>query len=73
MTDLKPLTFWSVALRTIVVHTVTYFAVGLLAALTVYWVRHAYLRWLNWGLALLFVVVLALPVLGLVAGQAPAP
>lgn len=31
MTDTKSPTFWAIALRTIVVHTVTYFGVGLLA------------------------------------------
>jgi hypothetical protein len=43
------------------------------AALTWYWVNHPTKRWLTWGLALAFVTVLVLPVLGLLAGRAPAP
>jgi len=44
----------------------------LLSALTVYWVRHSEVRWLNWVLSILFIVVLLLPLLGLLARQAVA-
>ena len=44
----------------------------LLSALTVYWVRHSEVRWLNWVLSILFIVALLLPLLGLLARQAVA-
>jgi hypothetical protein len=44
-----------------------------LAALLWYWVNHPGKKWLTWGLGIAFVVVLCLPVLGLMAGQATAP
>jgi hypothetical protein len=44
----------------------------LLAAITYYWVNHPEKRWLTWVLAILFVVALALPALGLLVGQAGA-
>jgi hypothetical protein len=39
----------------------------LLSTLLFYWVRHPRKRWLNWLLMVLFVVALALPVLGLLS------
>ncbi|MBN1428587.1 MAG: hypothetical protein JXB07_09380 [Anaerolineae bacterium] len=45
----------------------------LLAVLTVYWVRHSHLRQLNWGAAILMIVVLLLPILGLLASQITVP
>jgi hypothetical protein len=42
----------------------------LLSALTIYWVKNAQVRWLNWVLNTLFVIALLLPLLGLLAGQA---
>lgn len=44
----------------------------LLSGLLVYWVRHPDERWLSWTLGVLFVTVMALPVLGLIAAQRPA-
>jgi hypothetical protein len=41
----------------------------LLAVLTVYWVQHPRVRWLNWVLGILFILALLLPVLGLLASQ----
>jgi hypothetical protein len=45
----------------------------LLSALTVYWVKNPQVRWLNWVLSLLFMVVLLLPLLGLLARQSTMP
>lgn len=45
----------------------------LLAALTVYWVRHSQVRWLNWGAAILFVVFMLFPILGLLTSQMATP
>lgn len=45
----------------------------LLSALTIYWVRHPHVRWLNWGLSVLFLVVMLLPVLGLLASRTLTP
>jgi len=42
----------------------------LLSIITYYWVRHADSRWLNWGLGILFFIVLLLPALGLLLSQA---
>lgn len=41
----------------------------LLATLLVFWVNHPEKRWLNWTLGVLFVVLMALPILGLLAGR----
>jgi hypothetical protein len=41
----------------------------LLSIVTYYWVRHPDSRWLNWGLGILFFIVLLLPALGLLLGQ----
>ena len=35
-----------------------------------YWVTHPDKRWLTWGFGVVFVIVLALPALGLLVGQA---
>jgi hypothetical protein len=43
---------------------------GLLAFALWYWVNHPEKRWLNWALGVAFVLVLALPILGLLARQA---
>jgi hypothetical protein len=45
----------------------------LLSILTTYWVIRPDLRWLNWILGVLFIVVLVLPGLGLLLGQFSAP
>jgi hypothetical protein len=42
----------------------------LLSTITYYWVNHSEKRWLTWVLAILFVVAVALPVLGLLVSQA---
>jgi hypothetical protein len=39
----------------------------LLSALLCYWVNHPERKWLNWLLGILFLVMMALPVLGLIA------
>ena len=39
----------------------------LLSGLLCYWVNHAEKKWMNWTLGALYVVILALPVLGLLA------
>lgn len=39
-----------------------------LSVLTFYWVRNPHLMWLNWGLGILFVLLLLFPVLGLLVG-----
>ncbi|MBZ5683365.1 MAG: hypothetical protein LAO24_25070 [Acidobacteriia bacterium] len=39
----------------------------LLSALLCYWVNHSEKKWLNWLLGTLFVIMMALPVLGLLA------
>jgi hypothetical protein len=41
----------------------------LLSIITTYWVDHHSLRWLNWVLGVLFIIVLLLPALGLFLGQ----
>jgi hypothetical protein len=41
----------------------------LLAVITYTWVRHSDATWLNWGLGILFFIVLLLPALGLVLSQ----
>ena len=43
----------------------------LLSALLYYWVNHPRLRWLNWTLGMVFVVLMALPVLGLLTRGVP--
>ncbi len=45
----------------------------LLSALVFYWVRHPNIRWLNWGLSILFLIVLLLPLLGMLASRAVTP
>ena len=40
----------------------------LLSALLCYWIRHPDQKWLNWLLGIVFFVIMALPVLGLLAG-----
>ncbi len=42
----------------------------LLSALTVYWVRHPQAKWLSWVLVAIFTVIVLLPTLGLLTGQA---
>ncbi len=42
----------------------------LLSALLCYWVNHPEKKWLNWVLGMLFLVMMALPVLGLLARKA---
>lgn len=37
----------------------------LLSVLLCYWVNHAEKKWLNWLLGILFVIAMALPILGL--------
>jgi len=39
----------------------------LLAALLCYWVNHPGKKWMNWSLGIVFFVVIALPILGLLA------
>jgi hypothetical protein len=41
----------------------------LLASLLFYWVNHPEKRWLSWTLGAIFFVSLALPIIGLLAGQ----
>lgn len=41
----------------------------LLSVITYTWVRHADSRWLNWGLGVLFFIVLLLPALGLLMSR----
>ncbi len=41
----------------------------LLSSLLFYWVRHPGKRWLSWVLGVAFVIVMALPAMGLLAGQ----
>jgi hypothetical protein len=45
----------------------------LLSTITAFWVTHANLRWLNWVLGVLFIIVLLLPALGLLLGQVGIP
>jgi hypothetical protein len=45
----------------------------LLSVVTAFWVSHANLRWLNWVLGILFIIVLLLPGLGLLLGQVSMP
>jgi hypothetical protein len=45
----------------------------LLSVVTTYWVIRPDLRWLNWLLGVLFIIVLLLPTLGLLLGQFGAP
>jgi hypothetical protein len=40
---------------------------GLLAGLVYYWVNHPEKKWMNWVLGILFVIAIALPVLGTLA------
>lgn len=42
----------------------------LLSILVFYWVRNPRIRWLNWGLSVLFFIVILLPILGMLASQA---
>jgi hypothetical protein len=42
----------------------------LLSIILCYWVNHPDKRWLNWVLGVVFVIVLALPILGLLVGRA---
>jgi hypothetical protein len=44
----------------------------LLSVLTIYWVKHSHIRWLNWVLSVIFFIVLLLPLLGLFARQVDA-
>jgi hypothetical protein len=44
----------------------------LLSVITYTWVRHADSRWLNWGLGILFFIVLLLPALGLLLSRVAA-
>ncbi len=39
----------------------------LLSALLCYWVNHPEKKWLNWLLGILFLIAMAMPVLGLLA------
>ncbi|AKB82808.1 hypothetical protein MSBR3_2230 [Methanosarcina barkeri 3] len=41
----------------------------LLSALSYYWVKHPELSWLNWALGTLFLISMALPVLGFLASK----
>jgi hypothetical protein len=43
-----------------------------LSLLLFYWVNHPEKRWLNWALAIIFVILLALPILGLLVTR-PTP
>jgi hypothetical protein len=45
----------------------------LLSIVTTYWVTHPNVRWLNWVLGVVFVIVLVLPALGLILGQFSPP
>jgi len=40
-----------------------------LSVITYYWVNHPEMRWLNWVLGILFIIVLVFTALGLLAGQ----
>lgn len=42
----------------------------LLSLLTVYWVKHSKIKWLNWSLIIIFVITLLLPVMGIIAANA---
>jgi hypothetical protein len=42
----------------------------LLSALLVYWVNHSQKKWLNWLLGILFLIAMALPILGLLTRKA---
>jgi len=42
----------------------------LLAWLSIYWVNHSYMRWLNILLYITFIIIIILPVLGLLVSQA---
>ena len=41
----------------------------LFSALLCYWVNHAGKKWLNWLLGIVFFVMMALPILGLLVGR----
>lgn len=49
---------WEVLLQSLLFSTILF-----------YWVNHPGKRWLNWALGIVFLVVMALPVLGLLAGK----